>query len=662
MPLKIRCPHCRKVLLAEQDTAGEERLCPACGNPLSVPVLIHDADIAADAGPTEVAARCAHCGHGMAPGTTFCPKCLREVDTGRRLPLGRRLRLISARKWVAGLLLIVGVPLAAFVGFNLFLDWRTARRPTGEFTPVTASVLPTRDRAAELLQADAPAGRIAALASLDRLGRLAAADLATELEASLRGSESRTARQVRNQRAAVLWLGRFGDAACLPVLAEASERKGLRNDALWSRVVLGDASAVAPLCDYWLVQSRRTLFLARAIEQMGADAHPAATAYLKRIRGEQRRTRLALRRAGVAALTRLAASYWECLAWLGQERLDVDLFGAELYELAKPVDEGAIDVSEAVRGMRSARDALESVGHDGTPSSRAACALLLAKFAPQYKSARGRVVAGLAKSIPACTPLEQQRIVWALSQLSGRQFDAPGATRQAPRGPEGVDRDIVIAAVRWARSAGVANPPDVRTPRPAYPRPPRLSRLVVPRRRQAERDLLIQISHGWKSARLAVDSWLDYGIGCTPHLAELLNPGQRDPQLHSVMAAMLITAECDAVEQREMLKIWQDASDQPAWVRGLARTVLASMQSRRRGDLGDWPDGLDLSSLRTQGRAGPSWNDFGRVIAAGGQRMIERLTDPSRTSLPPEQRARLESAARRAAQNRGNNERRRGAP
>lgn len=662
MPLKIRCPHCRKVLLAEQDTAGEERLCPACGNPISVPVPIHDADIAADAGPTEVAARCVYCGHGMAPGTTFCPKCLREVDTGRRLPLGRRLRLVSARRWVTGLLLIAGVPLAVFVGFNLFLDWRTARRSAGEFTPVKASVFPTGDRAVELLQADTPAGRMAALASLDRLGRLAAADVATELEASLRRSESRNAQQVRNQQAAVLWLGRFGNEACVPVLAEATGRTALRSDALWSRVMLGDGSAIDPLCDLWLVQSRRTLFLARAVEQMGANADPAAAAYLKRVRGRQRRTRLALRRAGVAALTRLAASYWESLAWLGQEKKDVDLFGAELYELAKPADEGASGLSEAVRGMRSARDALESVGHEGSPASRAACALLLAKFAPQYKSARARVVSGLAKILPQCTPLEQQRIAWALSQLSGRQFDAPGATRPAPRGPEEIDRDIVIAAVQWARSAGVANPPDVRTPRPAYPRPPRLSRLVAPRRRQAERDLLNQISRGWESARMAVDPWLDYGIGCTPRLSALLNPGQRDPKLHSVLAAMLITAECDAVEQREMLEIWQHASDQPAWVRGLARTVLASMQSRRRGDLGDWPDGLDLSSVRTQGRSGPSWSDFGRVIAAGGQPMIERLTDPSRTSLPPEQRARLESAARRAAQNRRDNDRRRAPP
>ena len=105
MPLKIRCPHCHRTLVAEDDTAGQRKLCPACGVPFDVPLPVP----AASPAPVDVARRCPRCHAEVAPGTAVCRNCLTEIGTGKRLPVLQRLRRTPpAKAAVAALVVFAG--------------------------------------------------------------------------------------------------------------------------------------------------------------------------------------------------------------------------------------------------------------------------------------------------------------------------------------------------------------------------------------------------------------------------------------------------------------------------------------------------------------------------------------------------------------------------
>jgi hypothetical protein len=94
------------------------------------------------------------------------------------------------------------------------------------------------------------------------------------------------------------------------------------------------------------------------------------------------------------------------------------------------------------------------------------------------------------------------------------------------------------------------------------------------------------------------------------------------------------------------LRLWREASDQPAWVRALAYTVLGSLDARRGRWESGWPAGLDLGDSRRLDAGEPSWECFGRVLAAGGPSMLERLTSFAPAPLSTEVRAKLVEAAK----------------
>ena len=98
MPLKIRCPHCRKILLAEDEYAGQDKACPECGRAFNIPVPISDRAISDAAPAPDIVSKCPHCGCDVAPGTSFCQACKRDLASGKRIPLAQRLQRVSVRK------------------------------------------------------------------------------------------------------------------------------------------------------------------------------------------------------------------------------------------------------------------------------------------------------------------------------------------------------------------------------------------------------------------------------------------------------------------------------------------------------------------------------------------------------------------------------------
>lgn len=198
MPLKVRCPQCRRMLVAEDEAVGQRKVCPACGRLFNVP-------LPESACPTPAVRqrRCPHCGAEIPPTAPFCLKCHRDVKTGKKLPLRRRLRLMSWRFWAVSVLVFALLGAAAFTGVRLY---RICSRPaTAGFTPVALKPIAATELAERLLSAKSPAERRGALAGLSGIEARAASAVAAALAASIAQS-ARDPQTARDQIEAIdLW-------------------------------------------------------------------------------------------------------------------------------------------------------------------------------------------------------------------------------------------------------------------------------------------------------------------------------------------------------------------------------------------------------------------------------------------------------------------------
>jgi phage host-nuclease inhibitor protein Gam len=653
MPLKIRCPHCRRILLAEDDTAGQRKLCPACQRPLDVPLPLR-----AELELTNVAVQCPRCGADVAPGTIICQRCFTDITTGMRLPLLQRLARIPIRTWTVCGLTVALAALFIYVGVHV-VTVRLARPQTPEtvLAPAPAPGFPAEQWAARLLGAPDEQERASAREALV-LGCASAAEqvaraVAAALQASL-GDLVSDERVTWNRRAALDVLGfavdREGGAATglAPLLAACAARPELHVAARRAQGLLGDAAALPDLRELWLERARRYVFL-RQLARLTAAGDAAVTGTAVRAaRAELDYVAAALhglketREEGV--LDALLESYWDGRTWLGQQRSEA--LSEELFELAKPratataADAGFELEKQAIRG---ARDALQRAGQRAAPAARAAAGLVLAHCAPQYESARQRIVAAVVSVLAGCEPAVQQRLTWAVARLTGRQFGRISGHGR----PADVQRTDVEAVLRWARSAGVAEPGTLRTSVEDYPTPRRLTYRVVPPLRQLERDLLEEFGQGWERSRAALERWLVAGLGCTAEVRALLDPGQRSPNYPALAAALVIAAGCEARDVSRELLLWQEARDQPGWVRALAFAALGALDAKAGRWTSGWPAGWQLPPVAELEAGRPGWEHFGYTLALGGVPMIDRLERVA--SLPGEAKERLHRIAGRMA-------------
>jgi hypothetical protein len=640
MSLKIRCPHCQRVLLVEDEKAGRHTHCPACKQTITVPMPVRAAP-----SPVDVALHCPRCERAVAPGTSYCPHCATDLASGQRLPLGRRLRLVSLRTWAVSAVGLVVVGLLAFVCINVYRNVaeKSDRPPTRRAGPAHVPVASSAEAARRLLVAETSEERSAAVDALMRGGPEALSAVAAVLESSL--GDAADARKRRNQRAALELLARSGDTRWRAVMEQCRRHEPLREDALFGLALLGDADVLEDLTAVWLRELRRRVFLASVARRAPGSIEGAAQAALSRAATRTERFSKALRHLrcdhDVRVLGRLGEAYWETWSWLGQSRDEA--VALELFAIAKPA--AATDSTGITEHIRAARDALERASQEGAPSARAAAGLVLAQCTPQYTSVRRRIIATLATILPECEPREQQRLTWTLAKLTGLTFGEVDADDE----PADVGRDDVRALLKWARDSETATPGPCKTPSAAYSQRPILVRRVVTPQRQLERDLLRGFQGGWASADEALDRWLAAGLGCPPHVLERLDPAQRRPNHAALAAAMIIVAECNEQTARERLELWRQATDQPGWVREMAYMVLGCLDSRGGQWKSGWPAELNARVYAELDRGAPGWEHFGRILAAGGPAMRARLDGARPASLPREARARLLAAAERAA-------------
>ncbi len=638
MPLKIRCPHCRRVLVAEDDVAGQRKACPACGRHFDVPLRLDEVPAPARAAP-----RCPRCGEEVAPTATICYNCHTDLQTGRRLPLRRRMRLLKWRFWgtLAAIIGIVGS--GATIGYRLYRTHSEMPVTTRHRPPPTDDTARHDALAAALLEAEDATARAAARAALRQAGTLGTIAVAAALADALpRAADSATIRA--NCIAAMDVLGRHGDeqpplrAGWIKILERATHIDGLRAAAVQTRAQLGDLSVLDALADLWLQAQRRHLFLAAAASLAGDEQAAAATPVLRQTAATIERCADGLRRLAaedeLAVFARLLEGYWPSWRWLGQR--NGEALARDIFALARPAEESLQFDPDTVRRPR---DVLKRVALNAAPGPRAAAGAIIKDLAPQYRRLAGSLAAVLADLLPEADPVDQQRLAWTVARLQGRLFGNVALPH-----PADVSGRQVALAYEWTHPGS-----DWQPARPPATFPTLVYRAVTADR-LLERDLLADMRADWVSSNRALQTWLERDLGWTPRLAALIHPGQRRPNYPALAAALTLVAVYGADDYRPQLELWREAYDQPAWARSLAYSVLGSLDARTGGWSSGWPADWALPPAAELDAEQPGWRHFGLVLAAGGPTMERRLQGFEPAPLSKAQLTTLLDAARAAAE------------
>ncbi|MBI5863259.1 MAG: hypothetical protein HZB38_01850 [Planctomycetes bacterium] len=640
MPFRVRCPHCHATLLADDEQAGVQAQCSECGKGFRMPFPDRPAHAA-----IEVATHCPRCSGEIAPGTTVCPRCLTDLSTGRKLPLGERIARWKFQTWAV----LIGGAAIVFVGVWVALELRRNRSPSAELaaaieTATQPASIEKFEAAANLFRATNAAARQRAQDALYAAGSGAIAPL---LEAfpkpeSFSGGREETA----NIAAAIELLSLRGDAAAFPVLAAWQKVEVFADAAIRTRGMLGDAGVANELVDRWIDRVRSRMFLERAAALASPAVAGANRAAVDRARLAADRLieplRVVAQQPNSPIMERLLSRLFPSWSWLGQQR--EERLAVDLWEASKPPRESDQDFKFRVR---AARRVLDQSAQSGSPTARAAAGVVLAQSGPQYESLRREITATLGGILSDCGPADQQCLTWAIARL-GKQSFGEFSERSSPAD---VQRTTVVAALDWIRSSGLADPKPLRTDRQSYSPPPVPTLRVITPQRQLEAVLLPELSAGWEKGEAAVDRWLAGSVGFTPRISGLLDD-HRAPNPTALACAMLIVAECDARAARPRLELWSKASDQPAWLRGVAILAGASLDAREgRGEAG-WPRDLTAEMFRAGGADQPPMRFWGRLIHAGGPKLHARLRKKGST-LPSALCDTLLRAAEQAARREG---------
>ena len=662
MPLKIHCPNCFKTLLAEDDVAGQRKLCPACGRPFDVPLPLSE-----DLYLTNVAGECPRCGAEVAPGTTVCQKCHTDITTGKRLPLGQRLRRYTLKTWTIVGLVVIGAGLLGYVGIHTYLT--RFRQPSPTASPIQSA--PTTPFAAEewatrLMRAEnreeRQAARDALIFSKAQAGLAITQAVAAALQTSLE-SDHQDQQTTWNRRTAidVLAVTAAADMDALyelgSLLQECESDTALRETAWRARAMLGDTTVAMDLRETWIYGTRRLIFLKRLAKLTGREGEPALDKMVRRAGERIDRVNNGFRRLQTddetAVLDNLLEVYWDSWNWLGQRRgtaLATELFELTKLGIGKPDESLGFEAQK--HAIRGARDLLRRVGQRATPLARAAAGMVLTNCVPQYRSAREQIVTSLITVLPDCEPLVQQRLTWAIARLTGRQFGRITGDSQ----PTESGRSDVEAVLRWARNDGLIDATRLSTPADAYTPPTVLTSRVVPPVRQLEDELLHEFERGWANSVVALKRWLEADIGWTTRLHRLIDPAQHQPNYPALAAVLVIAAEYHEQSLRQELALWREASDQPLWIRQLAYAVLGALDAQSSRQDSGWPAEFELPPAEVLSSGQPGWEHFGYILSAGGQPMIQRLQRFQPATLSAEELAELMEATERAARRRNRND------
>jgi hypothetical protein len=561
--------------------------------------------------PTHVVARCPFCGSQLPLGGDTCLKCQRQVVTGQKLPLLRRIALVPTGKKMLVLCGLLAALFASIVVVNLMTSW--LRQP-GHKGPSTvrsgpsAEELTARRLMDELLRTTDDAER-ARLGSA--LGQAGPAAVPMAIEALRRTDLAEGTRLVL-----IAALGELGDRRAGDVLAELMTGPSFRHAAMISLAMIGDPRAANDMLSYFTEQVRQAA-LADALARRSLLPVQVDEAAMQR-RWADRITRLIRPVAGLgpAVLPQLLSTYWAAWQWPMHDRGRYWLEQLDRV-LGQMVLSGPAD--EVLEGLLSGQ----------SPEVRLASAMLLKKRQGRSSPLAERRAGRIADLLADGDPVVRRRAVWTICALTDRALGSFGA-QQPPEdvGEEVLKEALLYAQRRLGRQVQIDPSLLAQTKLPSEP----TRREYHPARVEARR--LVEGLGGadWPNARSRLAVLRSLPPDAAPVVRPLLEGDVRQLQVPARLVVLELLANWrDRASSRLMGRL-EGLLDNPPWMPPCIACAQASASRDVR--VGGWLERLarlDPGALAgTDPARGFTPADLGELIAPLGRPALAAIRrDPS---------------------------------
>lgn len=406
--IKIRCPHCQTILMAEEENSGQHKRCPACQRHIVIPDVsrLTATQLLEPIRAEEIP--------DMAPVTTGA--------TPKKVSLVQRFSNLNVLVRVAVVLAVLVVPLAALVISKLYTQHTEATKPPPPPTPTPISMRTIVRPKAEagvlaLVQAKDWNARQSGIETLVALGPDALESVRTALQEG--HLTDRFGRRIdlsaaqRGDLLRVLW--EWSRQARLPdsVNPVAQSLFHLPETRMKSALLLGfqgDPAAAPVLSQELLLRVRRSGFLQTRIQEGLENNQQAAEELLGTDKRELAELRSALARIGPAAWPTLLEPFWSTWPWIGSQQGNYYL--AELDHIR----------TSSYSDSTQVRAKLNEFVKNAPAALALPAAAYIAHFEePEYD--RNRELAGwLVNMLSERNRLTVQRTVWVIARLIHRQF------------------------------------------------------------------------------------------------------------------------------------------------------------------------------------------------------------------------------------------------
>ncbi len=601
MGTPVICPHCGKFFVSENEPGNPFCLCPACGRWMNIAPVIQR-NQKAKTGPV----KCPFCHAQLAPGSNTCLNCKRQVITGEKLPLLRRLALLPMSKKMALFSSVLGGVIVILVLVNLVVTWVTTPRdrPIGPAPTVDpADVVAARQILADFQEAEAAEAKMPLAEKLGKVGPAAAPFIQEGLEQTEGEIET---------LALLAALGETGDAQSADVLMDYLNDPTFGLTALRSLALLGDERAVRPMTEHFAAAVRHvTLAQALARDSLLPSNVPEES-LLRQWADQATDLYRPVAALGPKALPALLEVYWRAWEWPTRDR------GTEWMAHLNRVTARMMFLdgtpNEVIEGMLT----------EQSPPVRLAAAILLSERRGA-SGAQAEEWAGKLADLLAHDRAEvRRRTVWTMARITGRSFGRLNPTKN----PANMRANALKEAVRWIRERTGKRlnvTPDLLTQHTGW--------LVVTRRtyhpaRAVAREQLVGLAGAdWPGARKRLQAMLALPPDAAPPVGELLEGDVRRLKPPARLVVLELLAQWRDRQAAKKMDRLTGILDNPAWMP--ACIAAAKTSSLRDGSASRWLGevaGLRAETLRNEDpKEGLVPADIGRLIAPQGKAALLAL-------------------------------------
>ena len=604
----VICPHCNEFFVSDNEPGNPFCLCAKCGRWMNIAPPARRKK-RKPARPTQ----CPFCKAPMSPGSDTCLKCQRQIITGEKLPILRRLALVpTTTKMIAlcgGLAALVAM---IFIG-KLIANRGGQPEPQPPVQAVDSpEVITARQTMAKLLSAtdEAEQARLG-----EALGKIGPAAVGAIVDTLGRRELSEGARH-----ALITALGEIGDPRGADGVVEALDDPPLRLSAMISLALMGDRRAAAPLTQHFAEHVRR-VSMGQVLIKRSLIVPRVDRAVVQREWGERlAHLRRALSALGEPALPRLLQTYGSAWRWPTRDR------GRAWLDQVDRV------LSAMTISGKTPDEALEGLLVNQSPEVRLGAAMLLSKRRGDRRLSERW--AGMIGDLLADSRLEvRQRAVWTVASITNKVFGRFGADRPPIRAPaaalteasawiqQRTGRKIEIAASLLAEHAS-----DSAVVRRTY----------HPARAKARRLIDGLPQADWSTARKRQRELAKLPPDAAPVVRALLEGDVRQLRIPARWVLLQLAAHWrDRASVRPMGRL-EGLLDNPAWMPACLAVARASARGDR--DPKRWLEvvaGVDEKALAgTDPNRGFVPDDLGPLIAAQGRPALTAMHRDSRYHIP----------------------------